>query len=397
MSPSPDQETGATPKGAARRAVRWWPAAVFLVLGVGAVIVVWQTYGRQRQDRNLATALIGIVTALLLLVWCLFLSRLRWKIRLGVLAGVLGLILLATALFRFHGVTGDLVPVFQRRWERSYLSPISEHTIPPAPGVSMQPNQFTNDWPQFLGPNRNGVLEHPRLARDWEAQPPQRLWLRSVGPGWSGFAVAGGRAITQEQRGDNEAVVCYDLLSGVPLWVYAYPAHFQSPLAGEGPRATPTISGPRVLTLGSTGILICLDLETGKLLWWKDTVRDNASKVNEWGMSCSPLAVHDLVVVSAGGSNNRSLVAYRAATGDFAWGAGTDGAGYSSPCRVTLAGVAQILIFNSGGVCAARSDNGDPSLEIPLARRPSPRLNADLPPGRPPVDLQRLRRRQRTG
>ena len=211
---------------------------------------------------------------------------------------------------------------------------------------------LTNDWPQFLGPNRNGTVDQPCLARDWEAQPPQRLWLRPVGAGWSGFAVAGGRAVTQEQRGDNETVVCYDLLSGVPLWVYAYPAHFQSPLAGEGPRATPTIAGRRVYALGSTGILNCLDLETGKLRWSKDTVRDNESKVNEWGMSCSPLIVDDLVVVSAGGKNNQSLVAYRAATGDFVWGAGTDGAGYSSPCLVTLAGKAQILIFNSGGVCA---------------------------------------------
>ena len=101
--------------------------------------------------------------------------------------------------------------------------------------------------------------------------------------------MAGGRAITQEQRGEDETVVCYDLLSGEPLWSYAYPAHFQSSLAGEGPRATPTIAGHRVYALGSTGILNCLDLETGKLVWSKDILQDNQAKVNEWGMSCSPL------------------------------------------------------------------------------------------------------------
>jgi outer membrane protein assembly factor BamB len=157
---------------------------------------------------------------------------------------------------------------------------------------------------------------------------------------------------SQEQRGEDEAAVCYDLLSGEPLWSYAYPAHFQSSLGGEGPRATPTIAGRRVYALGSTGILNCLELETGKLLWSKDTLQENQAKVNEWGMSSSPLTVHDLVVVSAGGKNNRSLVAYRAGTGDFVWGAGTDGAGYSSPCLVTLAGTAQLLIFNGGGVSA---------------------------------------------
>jgi outer membrane protein assembly factor BamB len=288
----------------------------------------------------------------LLLLWSLFLSRLRWRIRLGVFGGVVGLVLLVMALFRFHGVTGDLVPVLQWRWERPSLTTLAERTQPLAPPVPAQRNQLTNDWPQFLGPHRNSAVEQPGLARNWTAQAPDRLWHRPVGLGWSGFAVAGSRAITQEQRGEDEAVICYDLLTGTPSWSYTYPAHFQSSLAGEGPRATPTVAGRRVYALGSTGILNCLDLETGKLLWSKDIMRDNHAKLNEWGASGSPLLVDDLVVVSAGGRDNRSLAAYRAATGDFVWGSGSDGAGYSSPCLVTLAGVAQILIFNSGGVSA---------------------------------------------
>jgi outer membrane protein assembly factor BamB len=173
-----------------------------------------------------------------------------------------------------------------------------------------------------------------------------------VGPGWSGFAVAGRRAITQEQRGENETVNCYDVLSGAPIWSYAYPAHFQSALAGEGPRATPIVAGNRVYALGSNGILNCLDVDAGTLIWSKDIVQDNQAKVNEWGMSCSPVVVDGLLVVSAGGRNNRSLVAYRAASGEFVWGGGTDGAGYGSPFVTSLAGVRQILIFNAGGVCA---------------------------------------------
>lgn len=352
MTNSADQREGLPAAVASRRPIRWWPIAIILVLAAGAVVWVWLSYGRQRQDRNIATAIIGIITLFLLLLWCLFLSRLRWRIRLGVFGGVLGLILLVMALFRFHGVTGDLVPVLQWRWERPSWTSLAEPTKPVSSTAPAQPNQFTNDWPQFLGPNRNNKVEQPRLARDWKAQAPQRLWLQPVGAGWSGFAVVSSRAITQEQRGEDEAVVCYDVLSGAPLWSHAYPAHFQSPLGGEGPRATPTIAGQRVYTLGSTGVLNCLDLDTGRPLWTKDILRDNEAKVNEWGMSSSPLIVDDLVVVSAGGRNNRSLVAYRAATGGFVWGAGTDGAGYSSPCLVTLAGVAQILIFNSGGVSA---------------------------------------------
>jgi outer membrane protein assembly factor BamB len=352
MTESSNQGKDYPAEAAPRRPLRWWPVPVILVLAAGAVVWVWQSYGRQRQDRNIATALIGLSTLFLLLLWCLVLSRLRWRIRLGVFGGVVGLILLVMALFRFHGVTGDLVPVLQWRWERPSWTSLAERTKPIVSPVLAQRNQFTNDWPQFLGPHRNSIIEQPGLARDWKAQAPERLWLRTVGPGWSGFAVAGSRAITQEQRGEDETVICYDLLTGEPLWSHAYPSHFQSPLAGEGPRATPTIAGQRVYALGSSGVLTCLDLETGKPLWSKDILKDNQAKVNEWGMSSSPLVADDLVVVSAGGRDNRSLVAYRAATGEFAWGAGTDGAGYSSPSLVTLAGIAQILIFNSGGVSA---------------------------------------------
>lgn len=260
-------------------------------------------------------------------------------------------ILLIAALFRIHGVTGDLIPVLRWRWGHATWSSLAGQgkTGPSAPlaGSAI----LTNDYPQFAGPNRNGVVEQ-RLARDWKAQPPQRLWMQPVGPGWSGFAVAGRRAITLEQRGEDETVVCYDLVSGAPIWSYACPAHFQSTLAGEGPRATPTVSGKRVYSLGSTGLLNCLDLETGKPLWSKDIVRDNGAEMEGWGMSSSPLLVDGLVVVSAGGRNNRSLVAYRAASGEFAWGGGTDGAGYSSPLFANLAGVRRILIFNSFGVCS---------------------------------------------
>jgi outer membrane protein assembly factor BamB len=352
MTDSSDQENGHPAEVASRRPLRWWPVAVIVALAAGAIIWVWQSYERQHADRNIATAIIGLIALLLLLLWCLFLSRLRWRIRLGVLGGVVGLILLVMALFRFHGVTGDLVPVLQWRWERPSLTSLPDRTKPIVSTAQAQRDQLTNDWPQFLGPHRNSMVEQPNLAHDWNTQVPQRLWLRPVGPAWSGFAVAGSRAITQEQRGENEAVICYDLLSGAPLWSHAYPAHFQSSLGGEGPRATPTIAGHRVYALGSTGVLNCLELETGKLLWSKDILQDNQAKVNEWGMSSSPLIVDDLVVVSAGGRNNRSLVAYRAGTGDFVWGAGTDGAGYSSPCLVILAGAVQILIFNDGGVSA---------------------------------------------
>ena len=323
---------------------------MILLAAASAVVWVARFYGRQRQDKNLAGAEIVIVALLLLVLWCLLLSRMRWRLRLTLVGSGLGLVLLLASLFKIHGVSGDLVPIVRWRWDRAaWVSP-DGRTKPSNLPTSLISSAA--DYPQFLGPNRNGTVTPLGLDRNWAAQPPQRLWQQPVGPGWSGFAVSGRRAITQEQRGDDEAVTCYDVLTGSPLWSYLYPAHFQSTLAGEGPRATPTVDRDRVFTLGSNGNLNCLDLETGKPIWSKDILRDNQAKIEGWGMSSSPLVVDGLVVLSAGGNHNRSLVAYRAATGEFVWGGGTEGAGYSSPVLAVLAGVRQILIFNGGGVFA---------------------------------------------
>lgn len=359
---------------ATRPPIRWWPVPIILLATVGALEWVSRNYGNQRQDKNLAATAIAFFTFILLLVWCIFLSRMRRKFRLAVLGSVIGVMLLAKVLFRVHGVTGDMMPVLQWRWSRAvWISPDGQTK---SGTVSRPGMEFTNDYPQFLGPNRNGTLPQARLARDWKAQPPQRLWLQPVGPGWSGFAVAGSRAVTQEQRGENETVNCYDLLTGAPLWSYAYPAHFQSTLAGEGPRATPTVAGDRVYTMGSTGILNCLELATGKPVWSKDVLKDNQAKTNDWGMSCSPLVVDDLVVVEAGGGHDRSLVAYHAADGSFAWGGGNQEAGYSSPFLAYLAGVRQIVIFNSAAVSAHDPATGSNLWVYPW---PSGQPNVSMP------------------
>src|SRR5436309_16135807 len=103
----------------AQRGIRWWPVAVILLFAVGAVVWIWMFYGRHRQDKNLATAQVAIYAFLLLLLWCLAFSRLRWQVRVGVLGGVVGLVALVPALVRIHGVTGDLIPILERRWQHN--------------------------------------------------------------------------------------------------------------------------------------------------------------------------------------------------------------------------------------------------------------------------------------
>lgn len=354
------------------RTIRWWPVLVIFLAAVVAVVWVRLATELNHQERNMRTAIVGIFTALALLLWSLFLSRLRWRIRLGILACAVGGILAVAALFHIRGVTGDLLPVVEWRWKSgaaptAALTPATGVVSPAAP-TSRPVLASAEDYPQFLGPHRNATVTGVRLARDWTTQAPVLIWRQPIGTAWSGFAVAGNFAVTQEQGGEAERVTCYDLATGKLLWSHADPAHYHTTIAGEGPRATPTIAGERVYTLGATGILNCLDLATGKALWTKNIIADNQSHVNEWGTSCSPLVLDNLVVVSAGGHAGRSLVAYEKGTGTFVWGGGTDGAGYSSPCLATIAGVRQILIFNSGSITAH-----DPKTGTVLWDHPWPR------------------------
>ena len=197
-----------------------------------------------------------------------------------------------------------------------------------------------------MGPSRTGVIPGVRLARDWAAHPPKLIWKIPVGAGWSGFAIDRGLAITQEQRGAREMVVAYDLLTGAPRWSHGDTIRYDSVIAGDGPRATPTIAGPYVATLGSTGWLNVLDFRTGRRLWSKDIAADNKATNPEWGRSGSPLILDGKVIVSAGGGDGKSLVAYDARTGARVWSGGSDDSAYASPILMTLLGRPQVVIMN---------------------------------------------------
>ena len=330
--------------------IRWLPAAIIIALTILAIILLWSVDAPQRQWRVLLTVLVLMLWFLLMLLWLLFFSRLRWKVRLLAFGTVVLTILLSTTLFRVKGFSGDLVPLLEWRWSEKAAESLMGSTPTTLGGAS--------NYPQFLGPRRNGTVQGLKLARDWSERPPQLVWRQPIGAGWSAFAVVGNSAVTQEQRGEYEMVVCYDLMSGQEQWSHSDHDRYEATPAGVGPRATPTIVDDRVYTLGATGILNCLDLGTGERIWSEDILYDNDAELASWGMSGSPLVLEDLVVVSAGGEDGKSLVAYHKDTGERVWRAGSDPAGYSSPLITTLAGVPQILVFNYGSVAAHDPNDG---------------------------------------
>ena len=300
-----------------------------------------------RQARVLATMGTTLLALGLAGIWFLFLSRIAWKNRFQGLGLLVALLLAFAALFEFGGMSGDLVPQFRFRYAASDV----------VSGSDSLTGLRVSDYPQFQGPQRNAVLEERSLDFDWATNPPQLLWKRPVGDAISGFSVAGRLAITQEQEGNGEKIVAYRLASGEIAWQHRSPGHYASPIAGAGPRSNPTISEGRVFTMGATGLLTALDLETGSLLWSRNILEDRQRPVPTWGKSCSPLVVGDQVIVTI---HRTALAAYSAEDGSLLWEKGKDGGNYGSPTLLELAGRRQVISFNSQGPAGYAAEDGSP-------------------------------------
>lgn len=341
------------------KGVRWWPAWIVVALWAVSVSAVWFSPEVQRQDRFLRCVVISLVAAALMLLWALLISRFSLKTRLKLLGGTIVAGVAAAALFEIRGVTGDLFPIVEFRWKkRAELAQVNPSTTTTKSMVAT-----AGDYPQFQGPNRDGRFPKPPFTLDLTTNPPKELWRKELGPAWSGFAVAQGRAVTLEQRGEQETIVCYDLATGAPLWSHGVQARYATTIAGEGPRGTPTLVEGKVVVLGATGMLVCVELTTGKPLWTVDLRQELGAGLPEWGFSASPLVHNGKVIVPAGGSDNRALVAYGLADGKLVWGTGGGGAGYSSAMALELAGREQIVCVQGGTVRGVDPADGAPLWE----------------------------------
>jgi outer membrane protein assembly factor BamB len=339
-------------------APRWWLAGLILVIGAVVVVVFQMDAERAFQARNLRSAGAVLATLAALLLWLLLFSRLPWRRRFRIVGGVLGLAVLGAIVFRFQGFSGDLVPQFTWRWNRP-TKPVTQAPGLPVSAVAAPVQQETpRSFPQFLGPTRDAMLPELRLATNWVSRPPVLLWRQPVGGAWSGFAVQGDWAITQEQVGEDECVTAFHSVTGERRWQRRDVARYQNPLAGEGPRATPTIVGDRVVTFGATGWLNCLELTTGKLVWQRQVKDEFSAGLPEWGFTSAPLVGDGRVVVSVGGRKDRSLVAYALGDGTFLWGGGKASPGYSAAVFARFAGEEQVVIFNDEHVSSHSPTNG---------------------------------------
>jgi outer membrane protein assembly factor BamB len=353
------------------------PIGIILVATI-LLTLVWLQPAEESElgGQVFVTLFIGAPALFLIAVWWTFLSRVRWRWRILSYFVVITLLVgLASQIQRFE-ITAEHIPLIEFKWTTPRETVLAQHrqkAQAASEGVQLHldvSSTGANDVAEFRGARRDGVVAGPPLSQDWVAKPPRQLWRQPIGGGCAGFLVVGQGLITAEQRGDQEAIVCYDKETGHEYWVYSYPAHFSS-TGGDGPRATPTFAQGRVYAIGAEGHLVCLNAGDGQLVWAVDVFKETQDKNQAHGLAGSPLVFDQVVVVTPGMQERkdraRGVLAYHAETGELLWGAGNRPGAYASPVLAELAGRRQIVVLDAQGLVGYEPETGRQLWDFPFA------------------------------
>jgi outer membrane protein assembly factor BamB len=235
------------------------------------------------------------------------------------------------------------------------------------------------DWPQLLGPTRDGQSPETKLNWDWPKSGPKVLWSFEAGHGWAGPVVAGERLVLHHRVDDREIVLCLDPATGKERWKHDYRTKYRDDFNfDDGPRATPTIAADRVFTLGPAGDFCATELATGKLLWHRNLLDDYKADKGFFGAACSPLVMGDRVLVNVGGKG-AGVVCFNAADGKELWKATDDGASYSSPVAAELDGKPAAVFLTRRGLRVLDPMSGKSLYDFPWRPRDNASVQAATP------------------
>ncbi len=235
-----------------------------------------------------------------------------------------------------------------------------------------------DDWPQLLGPQRNGTS--PTGVAPWPGDSLPIRWRVPVGEGFAGPAVVGNRLVLFHRLRDEEVVEARDTATGETLWATTYATSYRDDFGfDEGPRSTPTVSGDTVFTFGAQGVLQALSLRDGTRLWQVDTHSAFRVRKGFFGAAGSPIVYNGIVMVNVGGTDDAGIVAFEAGTGDVLWTATDHEASYSAPRVATLAGRQTVLFFTRSGLVALDPRSGEVFAEFPWRSRSRSSVNAATP------------------
>ncbi|MEX0675954.1 MAG: PQQ-binding-like beta-propeller repeat protein [Pirellulales bacterium] len=247
-----------------------------------------------------------------------------------------------------------------------------------AAGVFAAASAWGGDWPQILGPHRNGKADGERLAA-WPAAGPRTVWQRGVGSGFAGLAVVGNRAVLFH-RVDNQLIAeALDSATGKPRWKVTFETNFRGSISpDDGPRCVPIIHDGRVYLLGPGGELACVTLDTGKKVWLRQVYREFEAPDGYFGAGSSPIVEGDKLLSNVGGRGGAGLVAFALSDGKTIWQATDEAASYSSPTAATIDGVRHVVFVTRLSVVSVDPEQGSVRFRFPFGAR-GPTVNAANP------------------
>jgi outer membrane protein assembly factor BamB len=268
------------------------------------------------------------------------------------------------------------------------------------------PAARADDWPQWLGPKRDGIWRESGILEAFPKKGPVIRWRQSIGAGYSGPAVAGGKVFITDRilaagasqpddpfgRGrveGSERVLCLEETGGKILWKREYKCVYDVSYAA-GPRTTPVVEGNRVYTLGTMGDLLCLDVADGRVLWSRNFPRDLGADVPQWGFAAHPLLDGDRLICLVGGKGSVA-VAFHKDTGKEIWRAlSADEPGYAPPMIYEIGGRRQLIIWHPESVNALEPESGKVIWSAPFRGRTGLKLKAGLTIAAPRLAGDRL-------
>ena len=210
------------------------------------------------------------------------------------------------------------------------------------------------DWPNWRGPDHNGVSRETDWYEKWPSRGPKQLWKASVGTGFAAVSVANGRVFTMGNRSARDQIIALDEATGDELWKHTYSEPLTPNLYDGGPHATPTVDGDYVYTLSKTGKAYCFEASTGDVVWTKDLKRLHNAQAPSWGFASSPLIQGERVVYNVGTRG----VALMKDTGRLAWKTGSGAAGYATAVPYDHNGKDAVVMFAGDSAYGVDLANG---------------------------------------
>ncbi len=243
----------------------------------------------------------------------------------------------------------------------------------------LTPSVFAADWPQLLGPTRDGHSAETKLNWNWPKEGPPVAWRKDVGSGWASPVVAAGKLFLFHRIDDDEVLEALEPATGKSVWTAKYATKYRDDFGFEpGPRATPTVSGSAIFTLGPDGDLHAWEVASGKKLWGRNIRTDYGAIKGFFGIASSPLVVDNKLLLNVGGKG-AGVVAFDPATGKELWKATDDAASYSSPVAAEIDGKSSAVFLTRHGLRVLEVASGKEMYQFPFRPRINESVQAATP------------------